>query len=188
MSINNNFFQDEIFDNENFENSYYFPPVFSSSDDLVSSNDFEPLDNLDSGDVFEQFRSESLIDPGLEPGFDRMDSSNSLVGLGVNPSTSQTQATVADQGYVQSYLRSQIGRYVTVDFLLGTSLITDRAGLLVEVGINYIVLVDASRDRIMCDLYSIKFVKTSTAVEPVPVGPPGAQSPQGTLPSGTMGR
>ncbi|MEG1416807.1 MAG: hypothetical protein RSC49_09445, partial [Clostridium sp.] len=65
--------------------------------------------------------------------------------------------------------KSIIGRYIRCEFLLGTNLLTDKAGVLKEVGINYFVLVDASRDEVMCDLYSLKFVTTSTAVDPVPL-------------------
>lgn len=194
MSINNDFFQDEIFDTENFENSYYFPPVFSSSDDLnsdslldssdifSSSDEILSNDSYNPKDAFDRFRSESVFIPEMETytefGNDtdspRMNPSGSLSGVGANPIVTPGVPVMDNQGYVQSYLKSQIGRYVLVQFLLGTNLLTDRGGLLVEVGINYIVLVNSSRDRVMCDLYSIKFVTTSTAVEPVPV--PGVPS------------
>lgn len=142
----NNFFQDEIFDSQD---SYYFPPIFPSSNDLNS-------------DEFNRFRNETYVDPGIEPGIDRMDVSDSLVGLGVNPATSQTQATVNSTGYIQAYLESQIGKFVRVEFLIGTSITTDRSGILSEVGINYIVITDASGAKVMCDLYSIKFVTTAS--------------------------
>ncbi|MEG0371120.1 MAG: hypothetical protein RR645_02370, partial [Clostridium sp.] len=159
MSINNNFFQDEIFETENFEDSYYFPPVFSSSDDLASN------------DVFDNFKNNTLVDHGLEPGFSRLDVTDSLMGTGINPLTSQTQPTFDNPGYVQSYLKSQLGRFVRVEFLLGTNLLNDRTGTLIEVGINYIVLLTPSNDKTMCDLYSIKFVTTSTAIPPIPIPP-----------------
>ena len=182
MSINNNFFQDEIFDTESFESSYYFPPVFSSSDDLETtdilddSNDTSYLD-LDNDftigtDVLESFRNDNMDNSSFESEFQRMDVSGTLPGLGVNPNTSQGEPVFTNPGYIQAYLRTQIGRFVRVEFLLGTNLLADKSGLLREVGINYIVLEDASRDLIMCDLYSIKFVTTSTAVEPVPIQQP----------------
>lgn len=149
MSINKNFFQDEIFDTENFEGSYYFPPVFSSSDDIVSN------------DEFNQFRSESFnMNNDMEP---RMDASGSLMGLGVNPATSQTQPTTSDAGYIQAYLQRQIGKFVRIEFLIGTSITTDRAGILSQVGINYIVITDPTGADIMCDLYSIKFVTSASS-------------------------
>jgi hypothetical protein len=62
-------------------------------------------------------------------------------------------------GYTQAYLRTLIGKNVRVSFLIGTSLLVDRVGTLMEVGISYIVLqqLDA-HTRVMADLYSIKFV------------------------------
>lgn len=61
--------------------------------------------------------------------------------------------------YTQGYLRTQIGKNVRVEFLIGTGMTTDRIGRLLEVGISYIVLqpVDTD-DLLMCDIYSIKFV------------------------------
>lgn len=192
MSINNDFFQDEIFDTENFENSYYFPPVFSSSDDLCSdhlldsndvlSSDFLSTEISDSTDVFDKFRSDTFISPEIDfdSEFERMNPSGALSDLGANP-VAQSVPVMTNQGYVQAYLTSQIGRYVTVEFLLGTSLLSDKSGLLTDVGINYIVLTDASRNRVMCDLYSIKFVTTATAVAPIPIA--GAPQPNTASPA-----
>lgn len=155
MSINKKSYQDEIFETDSFEGSYYFPPVFASTDDLYSD------------DVLDQYREETSFNSSSS--MDRIDASGSLLGLGINPSTSQMEPTFDSKGYVQSYLKSIIGRYIRCEFLLGTNLLTDKAGVLKEVGINYFVLVDASRDEVMCDLYSLKFVTTSTAVDPVPL-------------------
>lgn len=61
--------------------------------------------------------------------------------------------------YNQGWLTTQIGKYVRVSFLLGTNLFQDRTGTIVEVGISFIILREAStNDLIMCDMYSIKFV------------------------------
>jgi hypothetical protein len=61
--------------------------------------------------------------------------------------------------YNQGWLTTQIGKYVRVSFLLGTNLFQDRTGTIVEVGISYIILREAStNDLLMCDMYSIKFV------------------------------
>ncbi|MBU3158786.1 hypothetical protein KPL37_03225 [Clostridium frigoris] len=84
-----------------------------------------------------------------------------------NPSPSSTQAfdlgptspIVNNPLYNQGWLQSQIGKYVRVDFLLGTNIFQDRQGLLQEVGISFIVLKESNTDNlIMCDIYSIKFV------------------------------
>lgn len=64
-----------------------------------------------------------------------------------------------DIAYTQGYLRENIGKKVRVEFLIGTNMLTDRVGTLVEVGISYIVIIPAETDDLlMCDIYSIKFV------------------------------
>jgi len=61
--------------------------------------------------------------------------------------------------YNQGWLQTQIGKYVKVDFLLGTNTYQDRAGVLQTVGISFIVLKETGTNNlIMCDMYSIKFV------------------------------
>ncbi|TCO74537.1 hypothetical protein [Marinisporobacter balticus] len=65
-----------------------------------------------------------------------------------------------DINYTQGYLRTHIGEYVKVEFLIGTTMLVDREGTLVDVGISYIVLQEPQTDDyLMCDIYSIKFVQ-----------------------------
>lgn len=67
--------------------------------------------------------------------------------------------SVQNTMYLAGFLRTQIGRRVRVEFLIGTNTITDRTGVLVGVGASYILLREEGEDNvIVCDLYSIKFV------------------------------
>lgn len=62
--------------------------------------------------------------------------------------------------YLQGYLNSIKGRFVRIDFLIGTNTFVDKEGTLVDVGIDHVVLREAETDDLLvCDLYSIKFVK-----------------------------
>ncbi|MGK0465196.1 hypothetical protein [Clostridium sp.] len=62
--------------------------------------------------------------------------------------------------YNQGWLTTQIGKYIKIEFLIGTNMLIDREGILQEVGISYIVIKETgSNDIIMCDIYSIKFVR-----------------------------
>lgn len=74
-------------------------------------------------------------------------------------SPEQMPVTVASPLYTPGFLRTQIGRKMRVEFLIGTSNLTDRTGTLVAVGASYIILrlID-SDDLMLCDIYSIKFV------------------------------
>lgn len=73
--------------------------------------------------------------------------------------TAPGSPTVLGIEYTQGYLRTIIGRRVRVTFLLGTSSLTDRSGILTHVGISYIILRQTQTNTdVLCDIYSIEFV------------------------------
>lgn len=62
--------------------------------------------------------------------------------------------------YLNGFVRTQIGRVVTVEFLIGTNTLVDRTGTLLGVGANYLLINEAETDDITaCDFYNIKFIK-----------------------------
>ncbi|HEY8803940.1 MAG TPA: hypothetical protein VIM42_02325 [Clostridium sp.] len=62
--------------------------------------------------------------------------------------------------YNQGWLITQIGKYIKIEFLIGSNMWIDREGILQEVGISYIVIKETgTNDILMCDIYSIKFVR-----------------------------
>lgn len=64
--------------------------------------------------------------------------------------------------YTPAFLREQIGKLMRVEFLIGTNNLTDRIGILEDVGASYILLRSIeSNNLIYCDIYSIKFVTIS---------------------------
>lgn len=78
---------------------------------------------------------------------------------GTMPLDMQGPPAVTDRQYIPGYLASLIGRTIRAEFLVGTNSFIDRTGVLREVGVNYFVLEDTlSRQLVMCDLYSVKFV------------------------------
>lgn len=75
------------------------------------------------------------------------------------PPDAMEDPTLKNINFTQAYLRTQIGKRVKIDFLIGTNLFIDKEGTLLEVGISYVVIREAtSNAKVMCDLYSIKFV------------------------------
>ncbi|MHB1391879.1 MAG: hypothetical protein ACYCYE_02190 [Clostridia bacterium] len=67
---------------------------------------------------------------------------------------------VLDIQYTQGYLKTQIGRRVKIEFLIGTNMLIDREGTLIDVGISYIIIREVETDDLLlCDIYSIKFVR-----------------------------
>ena len=64
--------------------------------------------------------------------------------------------------YTPAFLREQIGKLMRVEFLVGTNNLTDRIGILEDVGASYILLRSIeSNNLIFCDIYSIKFITIS---------------------------
>jgi len=66
--------------------------------------------------------------------------------------------------YTPAFLREQIGKLMRVEFLIGTNNLTDRIGILEDVGASYIILRSVESDNLIyCDIYSIKFVTIATS-------------------------
>ncbi len=69
-------------------------------------------------------------------------------------------SVLTDTNFTQGFLRTQIGRHVKIEFLIGTNMFIDREGDLVRVGTDYIIIQEtATDDYLLCDLYSIKFIR-----------------------------
>ena len=81
----------------------------------------------------------------------------------LQPITSTTQPapiTAESLQYMNGFLRTQIGRIVQVQFLIGSNTMVERMGLLLAVGANYILLNEIETDDILvCDFYNIKFIR-----------------------------
>lgn len=62
--------------------------------------------------------------------------------------------------YLNGFIRTQIGRRITVTFLVGSNLIEEKSGFLLGVGANYILLNELdTNDLTACDFYNIKFIR-----------------------------
>lgn len=78
----------------------------------------------------------------------------------ITPTTEPPAMTLSSIQYLNGALRSQIGNRVLVQFLIGTNTYQDRAGILLAVGADYIIINETDTDDILfCDFYTIKFVK-----------------------------
>lgn len=77
----------------------------------------------------------------------------------ITDTTRPAAMTMESLEYLNGLLRTQIGRRVRVEFLIGTNTFTDKSGVLIGVGANYILLRETSSDDIIaCDFYNIKFI------------------------------
>ena len=78
----------------------------------------------------------------------------------ITPTTEPPPLNVESLQYMNGFLRTQIGRPVRVEFLIGTNNLVDRSGILLAVGANYILLNETETDDILlCDFYNIKFIR-----------------------------
>lgn len=82
--------------------------------------------------------------------------------LGIVNVNEDSPETLRNANFTPGFLREHIGKLVRVEFLIGTNGLTDRTGVLVEVGASYIVLRSVQDGNLLyCDIYSIKFVTIS---------------------------
>lgn len=62
--------------------------------------------------------------------------------------------------YLNGFLRTQIGRRVSIDFLVGSNTIITKSGFLLGVASNYILINELdTNDLTTCDFYNIKFIR-----------------------------
>ena len=62
--------------------------------------------------------------------------------------------------YLNGFLRMQIGRRVSIDFLVGSNSIVTKSGFLLGVASNYILINELdTNDLTTCDFYNIKFIR-----------------------------
>lgn len=66
--------------------------------------------------------------------------------------------------YTPAFLREQMGKLMRVEFLIGTNNLTDRVGILEDVGASYILLRSIENNNLVyCDIYAIKFITISNS-------------------------
>lgn len=105
--------------------------------------------------------SGSMIPPGSYATCEMAQTPGGVMSQGMAMDQLQARCgRVTDLGYIQGFLRTQIGRHVKIEFVVGTNMFIDREGFLVDVGIDYLIINELNTDDyLLCDMYSIKFVK-----------------------------
>lgn len=135
-------------------------------EDVANYNFMSPAQQEQQRQQLEQ--GGATLAPGM-PGYNgrngQMQSAGQTTSGGglapLTPTAAQAGAITGDNlQYLNGFLRSQIGRPVLVTFLIGTNTLTDRSGILLGVGINYILINETQTDDVLaCDFYNIKFVR-----------------------------
>ena len=77
----------------------------------------------------------------------------------ISPTTEPQALTLQSTEYMNGYLRTQIGKKVRVEFLIGTGTLLDKFGILRSVGANFITIFQVETNNlVLCDFYTIKFI------------------------------
>lgn len=62
--------------------------------------------------------------------------------------------------YLNGFIRTQIGRRVTIDFLIGSNTLVSKSGYLLGAAADYILINELdTNDLTTCDFYNIKFIR-----------------------------
>ena len=82
---------------------------------------------------------------------------------------STTPEILTNPIYTPAFLRTQIGKLMRIEFLIGTNNLVDRIGFLEDVGASYILLRSFEGDSmIYADIYAIKFITISATYTGAP--------------------
>lgn len=71
--------------------------------------------------------------------------------VNINESTPET---LTNNIYTPAFLRTQIGKLMRVEFLIGTDLLVDRTGILIDVGASYILLRSIPDGSLLCEIFT----------------------------------
>ncbi len=122
-------------------------PMFSESQTF-----YNPRSGIDD-DSRQKTITKPPVDKSVTPA-----TSPSTSGNNSDPEMSPATSIINNPLYTQGWLIAHIGKYIKIEFSIG-SMFIDREGILQEVGISYIIIKEAgTNDMVMCDIYSIKFV------------------------------
>lgn len=106
---------------------------------------------------------QGLTFDGTQPGLTSTGTQQGAVPqnlMPITPLTEPTPQTLQNVMFLNAALRTQIGRRITVSFLIGTNTFVDKTGTLLSVGANYILLLETDTDDLVfCDFFTIKFVR-----------------------------
>lgn len=136
-------------------------PAESQNNEVANDLAVREIQNIDSTQPYDP---ETLPTPAMinEQNMQNMQnnqtamSSASLLTDIKNP----YEVTAESVQYLNGFIRTQIGRRVSVDFLVGSNTIVTKSGYLLGVAANYILINELdTNDLTACDFYNIKFIR-----------------------------
>lgn len=140
--------------------------VMSGSDRVIANTE-----NINSGDIpvdevngIPEFSDVITVNPGVNlssvESFPVVLPSNPTFRVPANPLLPEEYNEILDYNsvqYLNGIFRTQIGRFVRVEQLVGSNTLQEYDGFLIGVGINYIILQEYANNNIrIMDIYGIK--------------------------------
>ncbi|MCH5300918.1 MAG: hypothetical protein J1E56_06320 [Ruminococcus sp.] len=85
---------------------------------------------------------------------------NESLGVAISDFSNPYPVTPESIQFMNGFIRTQVGRRVSVDFLVGSNNMVTKTGFLLGVATNYILINELDTDDItVCDFYNIKFIR-----------------------------
>ncbi len=82
------------------------------------------------------------------------------LGMSITDIANPYPVTPESIQYLNGFIRTQIGRRVSIDFLVGSNNMVTKSGYLLGVAQNYILINELdTNDITTCDFYNIKFIR-----------------------------
>ncbi len=123
----------------------------------------ETMNINEQSDENSQNQSENLVPQNQNNNVQPIDNglmNNISIGSNFGELANSVQVSPSELNYLNGFIKTQIGRKVTVDFLLGTNTMISKTGFLVGVASDFIVLNEENTNDITtCDFNNIKFIR-----------------------------
>lgn len=98
--------------------------------------------------------------PSITNQNNNQDLSTESLGVAISDYSNPYPVTPESIQFMNGFIRTQVGRRVSVDFLIGSDNMVTKTGFLLGVATNYILINELDTDDItVCDFYNIKFIR-----------------------------
>ncbi len=136
-----------------------YPPYMQRCNGAGCTDNAMPTEHTESAQQMSH-QTYPLTDNDTMPSTDNSSDMNTTDLKPIQEYNQPFPITAESIQYLNGFLRSQIGRRVRIDFLVGNNCLVTKDGFLLAVGANFILINPTDSDDIMaCDFFNIKFIK-----------------------------
>lgn len=136
-------------------------PAENQNNEVANDLAVREIQNLDST---QPYNPETLPTPAMinEQNMQNMQNNQTAMSTAslLTDIKNPYEVTAESVQYLNGFIRTQIGRRVSIDFLVGSNTIVTKSGYLLGVAANYILINELdTNDLTACDFYNIKFIR-----------------------------